>query len=502
MAIKYLHYKIVLALLLSSVHSFHFPSSSVRTGICHRCSSRSATAPTNPVDICVIGGGVSGLTAAITAAELSSEKDNNILILEASAKVGGRVSSERTDGFIFDKGFAVFIDSYPQPKTLLDFEALDLQPFDAGALIKIPGKSTLARIADPRRQPRYLLQTLSTPVGTFMDKFRLIPLFLYLVSKDVPDFFKDEEHDTYYILKYRYGFSDKMISEFFAPFLEGIYLCPLREQSSRMFHFVMKMFLNGSATLPRQGMQAVSDQLLSKAQSLDVDIEVESPVSNLKLDKLTGITAISIEGRTESIQARKIVVATEGIMALKLLATLDGFEFLQEFDRQPQRSIGCVYYSFGTEAPIRDPILILNGNRDSIVNNVCFPSEVSESYGSKNRGLCCVTILESRMKKYEGRRDLLDTLVRAELTEWFPDCATEIKDEWNLERLFNIQNAQPSNYGGAFPANINGGRDCKTFMGVRLPQGIYVCGDHVVSTTKRKIWYQLVFFLLQHSSLK
>ena len=443
---------------------------------------------TDPVDICVIGGGISGLTAAITAAQSKPGKNDTIVLLESSAEIGGRVSSERSDGYIFDRGFAVFIDAYPEAKMLLDYKALDLQPFDPGALVKIPGKRSLVRIADPRRQPRYLLQTLFTPVGTLKDKFRLLPLFLYLVTKDVPSIFEDEEQDTLSILRNRYGFSDKMISEFFAPFLEGIYLCPLEEQSSRMFHFVMKMFIEGSATLPRNGMQAVSDQLLSKAQSLNVHVQFDSPACNLSVDNQTGLKSITVNSGNNIVQARKVVVATESLAAQNLLATIDGYRFLKDTEKQRQRSIGCIYYSFESAPPILDPILILNGVRfDTVINNVCFPSQVNENYGSKNRGLCCVTILESTLKNYKGQHDALDTVVRQELAGWFPDFHDKIENQWKRERVYIIENAQPSHYRGPAPANFNGGRDCETFMGSRLPPGIYVCGDHVVSIIAKNI---------------
>jgi len=465
--------------------AFQSPSFSPRrVGTFQSYATESETIPSDPVDICVVGGGISGLTAAITAAQSNSGKTNRIVLLESSSEIGGRVSSERSDGFIFDKGFAVFIDAYPQAKTLLDFEALDLQPFDPGALVKIPGKSSLARVADPRRQPRYVLQTLFTPVGTLRDKFRLLPLFLYLVTKDVSSIFEDEEQDTLSILKNGYGFSDKMISEFFEPFLVGIYLCPLEEQSSRMFHFVMKMFIDGSATLPRNGMQAISDQLLSKAQSLNVDVRFDSPVCNLSVDDRTGIKSVTIGSVDNILEARKVVMATEGLVAQSLLATLDGFGFLKESEKQPQRSIGCIYYSFESPPPILEPVLILNGERcDTVINNVCFPSQVSKTYGSKNRGLCCVTMLESTLKKYEGQHDVLDTMIRQELAGWFPDYHHTIGNQWKRERFYTIKNAQPSHFQGPAPANFNGGRDCTNFMGAALPEGIFICGDHMATAT-------------------
>ena len=130
-----------------------------------------------------------------------------------------------------------------------------------------------------------------------------------------------------------------------------------------------------------------------------------------------------------------------------------------------------------------------------MINNVCFPSQVSETYGSKGRGLCCVTILESTLEKYEGQHDVLDNTIRQELAGWFPDYHDEIDNQWKRERMYIIQNAQPRQYRGPAPAHFNGGRDCTTFMGAALPQGIFVCGDHMVSIQPRNMIFYCSFLL-------
>ena len=53
-------------------------------------------------------------------------------ILEASDGVGGRVRSDKVDGFTLDRGFQIFLTSYPTAKEMLDYTALDLKPFYAG----------------------------------------------------------------------------------------------------------------------------------------------------------------------------------------------------------------------------------------------------------------------------------------------------------------------------------------------------------------------------------
>lgn len=56
-----------------------------------------------------------------------------VRILEAADGVGGRVRTDRADGFLLDRGFQIFLTSYPEARALLDYDKLDLQPFYAGA---------------------------------------------------------------------------------------------------------------------------------------------------------------------------------------------------------------------------------------------------------------------------------------------------------------------------------------------------------------------------------
>lgn len=63
------------------------------------------------------------------------------MILEASDGVGGRVRTDVVDGFLLDRGFQIFLTSYPTAKELLDYDALDLKPFYAGEPVLSSGTS-------------------------------------------------------------------------------------------------------------------------------------------------------------------------------------------------------------------------------------------------------------------------------------------------------------------------------------------------------------------------
>ncbi|NIP79102.1 MAG: NAD(P)-binding protein, partial [Gemmatimonadetes bacterium] len=95
-------------------------------------------------------------------------------VLEASDGVGGRVRTDRVDGFLLDRGFQVFLTAYPEAGRVLDRAALDLRPFRPGARIRL--ESGFTRIGDPFRRPSDLWPTLASPVGTVADKLRVARL--------------------------------------------------------------------------------------------------------------------------------------------------------------------------------------------------------------------------------------------------------------------------------------------------------------------------------------
>jgi phytoene dehydrogenase-like protein len=440
--------------------------------------------------ICIIGGGVAGLTAAITAANAKGKGKQNrkIVLLEAQDTFGGRVQTDRTpDGFLMDRGFAVFIEEYPTAKELLDYDALQLGKFQPGALVKIKNRRRLAKVADPFRQPEDIIASIVEPVGTIFDKINLLPLILNVKSKSVQDLFEERDTDTEYALEYRWNLGKDILDKFFRPFLEGIYLAPLNEQSSRMFSFIFKMFSEGAATLPAGGIGAIADQLASKARKAQVDLRAGQVVRELHCSKDGSYQVVTTDGTR--ICAKTVIIATDGAVAQRLVAQVPGFESLEDLPPQPQRKVGCMYYGFKGPPPVTDPILILNGigaergTRFYPVNNCCFPSVVQPSYAPNGYNLCSVTLLQNAVEYYEDMEGALDDVVRRQLVTWFPDAREAILHEWELKGIYDIANAQPSQYGGPWPAQVHGGRECNVYRGKTLPPGLLLCGDHVATAT-------------------
>ena len=159
----------------------------------------------------IVGAGISGLIAA----RVLEDSGFNPVVIEATDRAGGRVKTDILNGFQLDHGFQVLLTSYPAAQKYLDFEALDLQFFLPGASIFKGKKQKI--IGDPLRDLSLLFPTLLSGIGSLSDKLRILKLNNYLKKKSLSAIFSDPEQSTFSYLK-AYGFSTKIISEFFKPF--------------------------------------------------------------------------------------------------------------------------------------------------------------------------------------------------------------------------------------------------------------------------------------------
>ncbi len=385
-------------------------------------------------EVVIVGGGLAGLACALRlhAAGVQS------LIVESGDAVGGRVRTDVVDGFLLDRGFQVFLDAYPEAGALLDKSALDLRPFKSGALVFQNGK--LRRVMDVFREPQYLLASALAPIGSLTDKLRVALLKWRLSRASMADIAAHEDVTTEQYLQ-RAGFSSCMIDGFFRSFYGGIFLERDLRTSSRMFEFTFKLFSQGSATLPAQGMGEIPRQLASRLP--DGTIRLGAKVKELWAG---GVTLAS----GEEVTCDTVVVATDATTAARLVPALVGAE-------PAWRAVTCLYFAAKC-SPLGEAIIALNGSGSGLVNNVCVPSDVAPSYAPAGSALISISVLGT-----PEPTDLASRVV-AELESWFGKQV----QTWRHLRTERIQRALPEQ-----PPTQGMLGD-----GFRKHEGIYVCGDH------------------------
>ncbi|MYQ47521.1 NAD(P)-binding protein, partial [Streptomyces sp. SID4985] len=91
--------------------------------------------PAYQVDVVVVGAGTAGLAAARRLASAGV----TTTVLEAEPCVGGRMSTEKVDGFRLDRLGQPLFTSWPEPRTTPGLEALPLRRFAPGVLLHRDG---------------------------------------------------------------------------------------------------------------------------------------------------------------------------------------------------------------------------------------------------------------------------------------------------------------------------------------------------------------------------
>ena len=387
-------------------------------------------------DVLIVGAGLAGLTCAreLLRAGLTP------LVVEAADRVGGRVRTDTVDGFLLDRGFQVLLTAYPTTREVLDYDRLDLRPFEPGALVRVGGG--FVSVSDPFRRPSEAVATLLAPIGSLADKSRIARLSLSLRRRSVEEILDAREDPTLERLS-ELGFGRGMIERFFRPVLGGVFLDASLQTSSRMFEFVFKMFGAGPVAVPAEGMGALAAQL---AEGL--------PEGTIRTNtRAVSVTSESIRLESgDSLAARAVVVATDP-STTRRLADLD--------DVPPYLPALCWYFE-ADEPPVDRGILVLDGEGSGPVTNLAVMSQVSDRYAPPGRHLVSATMIGD----HRPTPDLLRE-VRSQMRQWFGPAA----EDWRAIRFYRIDEALPDQslpVGGVAPRPI------------RTGNGLWVGGDHRV----------------------
>ena len=213
----------------------------------------------------VVGGGAAGLAACLT---LESQGHAPIL-LEASDRLGGRLRTERmADGTPVDVGFQVLLTAYPELQRWVDLPALDPVAFVPGARIRKHGR--WKTLADPRRLPGSLLATLTSGVGTWGDRIRILKLVREACSGSAESVQDGLTTGSTAEFLRAQGFTDGFIRDFLGPFFFGIFLDDRLSPPPAQFLYTLRMFASGAVVRPAAGIDALVHQLVGRLERTEV----------------------------------------------------------------------------------------------------------------------------------------------------------------------------------------------------------------------------------------
>ena len=375
-------------------------------------------------EVVVVGAGLAGLSAATRLAAAGRD----VHVVDAAQHAGGRLRTERIDGFVVDRGFQVLNTGYPRVADL-DLPALDLGWFWTGAVVRVDGRAH--RVVDPRQHPGSLPATLRAPIGSLPRKAALAAFSARAGFLPVPRLLGVPERSAEQALRAA-GVGEQALETFLRPFLAGVLLEDRLETSSRYLDLVWRSFVRGRVGLPAAGMQSIGEQLAARL-----------PAGRLHL----GVTVTAVDGRSVrssagTTVADAVVVATDPDTAAALVPAVQA-----SAPRQVTTHLHVLPVS-----PWPAPLIVLGERGGALVNTVVV-SDAQPAYSPDGRALVASSTLAPTR---EGD-------VRAEVAR------AHGVGEAELEHLttVTVTGAQPA----ATPP-------LQHRRPVDLGGGLYVCGDH------------------------
>ncbi|XUL87640.1 NAD(P)/FAD-dependent oxidoreductase [Streptomyces galilaeus] len=452
-------------------------------------------------DVVVVGAGVAGLAAAhrLISAGVTTA------VLEAAPYVGGRMSTEKVDGFRLDRIGQLLSTSYPELRLTPGLDALVLRPFAPGVLLHSdgrhhragtpapggsawgalhavralasaprvgavprvrtgsvwggtgsPGRGTTLRDrmdsswggptlkdrpVDTQRVAAVPRPRAGAPLGGPVDQARLVAALTRLAATPVERLLSRPELPAGQALAAR-GVPARTIDGFLRPLLAALLCDPELTTSSRCADLALRAFAGGRLCLPEGGAEMLPEVLAAALPPGTVHTGV----------RVTAVSTTSVTTAEHGeIRCRAVLVATDARAAAELLPGL----------RVPDFHQVTVVHHTTDDPPATGAALLVDSDRGGPVAHTAIVSEVDPSRAPAGRALVSSTVLGPPPPDVE-------TAVRTRLSRLYGTSTAR----WETLAVHHTAEAVPA---------MRPPHDLR--RPVRLLAGLYVCGDHRDTST-------------------
>ncbi|WP_338695844.1 NAD(P)/FAD-dependent oxidoreductase [Streptomyces sp. Q6] len=398
-------------------------------------------------DVVIVGAGVAGLAAArhLTRAGLRP------VVLEAAGGIGGRMSTEKVDGFRLDRIGQLLCTSYPELRHTPGLDGLVLRPFAPGVLVHSEGRRHRAGEPTTSRRARGALSAAralaSAPVRPAASGPRSAAPGPRAARRRARPARRDTARPAPHPARTphrpgpvgpRHAVQDALRFRPSAPV--GAALRPGPDDVQPVRRSRPARVRGGRLAVPEGGADALPELLAAGLPAASVRTGV----------RVTAVAANSVTTAEHGrLTCRSVLLATDAVAAAELLPGL----------RVPDFHPVTVVHHAVPEPPLTEPALLLDADRAGPVAHTSVISQVDPTRAPAGRALVSSTVLGPPPGEHE---------LRAQLAALYGTSTAA----WETLAVHHDARAVPT-----MPAPHDPRRP------VRLLDGLYVCGDHRDTST-------------------
>ncbi|MEU9153176.1 NAD(P)/FAD-dependent oxidoreductase [Streptomyces sp. NPDC048417] len=413
--------------------------------------------PAYQADVVIVGAGIAGLSAAhrLNSAGVTTA------VLEAAPYVGGRMSTEKVDGFRLDRIGQLLSTSYPELRLAPGLDALVLRRFAPGVLLHRDGRrhragapagggsargalyAVRALASAPRGGSAVSPARATAPMGSAVDQARLGAALGRIATTPVERILARPELPAAHALAAR-GVPARTIDGFLRPLLAALLCDPELTTSSRCADLALRSFASGRLCVPEGGAEVLPELLARALPPGTVHTGV----------RVTSVSTTSVTTAEHGeIRCRAVLLATDARAAAGLLPGLRVPDFHQ---------VTVVHHTTDEPAALTTGAsLLLDADRGGPVSHTSVVSNIDPSRAPQGRALISSTVLGPPPSD-------IDTAVRLHLARLYGTST----HRWETLAVHHTPEAIPA---------MRPPHDLR--RPVRLLAGLYVCGDHRDTST-------------------
>lgn len=308
-------------------------------------------------DVIVVGAGLAGLATARRLTQAGVQ----VKVFESSDGVGGRVRTDRVDGFSLDRGFQLYNMAYSEGKQILDHKSLNLKKFRKGVRLLLDDQ----------------ILELGTSISNSKDfynhfdraaTFKLIKYLVALTVSKPEDLARRADIASSTTLTGLIG-RNEIVDQVLKPFLFGVFLEPNLNTSRRWLDQVLRFFVLGSPGVPATAMDSIPKQLIRGLPQELIQLNTE----------VTQVSAQTVIANGREYSAKYVVLGADPATNARLTKA----------DAIKMNSVTTWYHAISTRhRGTKTKLLAIDGSTNpSLLTNSCVITDIAPSYAPKKMEL-------------------------------------------------------------------------------------------------------------------